>query len=153
MALPDMETLIRHYCTEQMNLEEMAKRYRCRKATVVAALDDAGIARRTGRRRKPLPAWVADATMIERLKEVRYGEEGLRVWLRDAGFNERKVNRVLGIERPVRGNRKVDDEAVRAAYNDGVSIKELAAQHACTSRAIGKSLDRTCTVEQRSGNE
>jgi hypothetical protein len=152
MALPDTETLIRHYCTEQMTLEAIAKRYRCRKATVVAALDAAGQSRRSGRRRTPLPAWMADATMIERIKQANYGEEGLRVWLRNAGVNQRKVNRVLGMEK-ARRKRGVDDEDVRTAYDAGTPVQELAVRYGCTRRTIGRSLDRTCPVAQRSGNE
>jgi len=153
MALPDTETLIRHYCTEQMTLEAIAKRYRCRKATVVAALDAAGIARRPGRRREPLPAWMADTTIIEGLKQMSHGAEGLRGWLGEEGLNARKVNRVLGIQRAVRRDRTVDDQDVRAAYDAGTPIQELAARYGCTVRTIGRSLDRTCPVAQCSGNE
>jgi len=47
----------------------------------------------------------------------------------------------------------VDDQDVRAAYDAGTPIQELAARYGCTPRTVGRSLDRTCPVAQGSGNE
>lgn len=145
-TVPDAERLRQLYLVDQATVRELARRYHCRMSTLLRAMDDAGIVRRrSGRPRSPLPEW--DGEKLQRLIKVK-GIHYARAFAQHRGVNPVKLAALLG-KRPLpRGDFRrhilLDhDDAIRAAYNDGISIKELAEQYGSSRRAIGYSLDRT----------
>lgn len=144
-ALPDADQLHQLYVVERRTVREIARMHRLRIADLLAAMDDAGIARRPGRQRKPPPDW--DSEKLRQLVRVN-GLPYARAFARRYGVSRHKLAGILGTHALDRGRRSRQiviehDEAIRSAYDAGASIKSLAAKYGCTRRAIGYSLDRT----------
>lgn len=145
MTIPDAETLRRLYEDEGKTVRELAALARCRMATLLAALDAAGIVRRPGRRRRPLPE--LDREVLRAIARLG-GRARARAAARALGVNRRKLDVLLGQRQANRGNLSrhvlcAHDDAVRAAYDAGTPVRVIAAHYGCSRRAVGKSLDRT----------
>jgi hypothetical protein len=146
MAYPDAETVRLLYAEESKNVREIALLLRCRKQTVLAVMEAAGISRRRrGRARAPLPDW--DQKKLRQLARAQ-GMAYARAFARRHGVNREKLAVLLDRRLLMRGKRlrcgaAEYDDAIRAAYEAGVPIKTLAARYDCTRRAISYSLDRT----------
>lgn len=146
MALPDEETVRFLYENEGKSVREIALLLRCRKQTVLAVMEAAGISRRRrGRVRAPLPEW--DREKLRQLARAQ-GMAYARAFARRYGVNREKLAVLLDRRLLMRGKRPrcvaaEYDDAIREAYEAGVPIKTLAAHYGCTRRAISYSLDRT----------
>jgi len=152
-TLPPLEneTSIDHllrqwYVEEGLSIAEIARRLHRRKSTVAAWLDAAGIPRRRrGPRPTPLPPWDrAKLWQLVRAKGMAY----VRAFAQSHGVNSSKLRALLGITRLERGAAHryrviLHDREIRAAYDAGVSVSELARRYECSRRAIAYSLNRT----------
>lgn len=146
MRIPDAETLRRLYEEQGKTVREIARLSCCRTATLLEAMEAAGIVRRRrGRRRAPLPDW--DSSKLHQLVKAK-GLPYVRSFARRNGLSREKLAVLLGRRSLARGKRSEQvviehDDEIRAAYERGVSINELAGRYGCTRRAISYSLDRT----------
>lgn len=146
MTLPDAEMLHQLYVVEGKTIREIARLHRCRTATLLAAMDDAGIVRRRpGRQRTPLPTW--DSDKLHQLVRAN-GMAYVRGFASRHGVSSEKLAVLLGARSLDRGRRSQQvalehDAEIRKAYDAGASVNALAAQYGCTRRAISYSLDRT----------
>ena len=147
--IPDAETLRRLYEEEGKTVREIAAFARCRMQALLAAMQAAGIVRRRrGRRRAPLPDIDPD-TLVEIARLG--GRARARSIARELGINREKFDLLVGHRLGNRGRIEAQmlymhDEEIRAAYEAGSSVNNLAAQYGCTRRAISRSLDRTTPV-------
>lgn len=146
MSIPDAETLRRLYEDEGLTVRAIAARAGCRTSRLLAAMNQAGIARRRpGRRRSPMPA--IEPALLQELARLG-GRARARAIARGFGINREKCDRLLGERLANRGRIEqqvlyAHDAAIRAAYEAGTAVKELARQYGCSRRAISRSLDRT----------
>lgn len=144
--LPDAESLHLLYSIEGTTVRELAKHFHCRVSTLLRAMDDAGIKRRrSGRPRATVPEW--DSEKLQQLVKIK-GMPYARAFAQQRGVNPVKLAMLLGKRRLPGGDQQrlivIDhDETIRAAYNNGISIKALAEQYGCSRRTINYSLDRT----------
>lgn len=147
-ARPQLDAAQLHqlYVVERRTVREIARMHRLRIAAVLAAMDAAGIARRRpGQQRKPPPDW--DSEKLQQLVRVN-GLPYARAFARRYGVSRHKLAGLLGTRALDRGRRSRQiviehDAAIRSAYDEGASVKSLAAKYGCTRRAISYSLDRT----------
>ena len=148
-TLPDAETLRRLYEEEGKTVREMAALARCRMQTLLAAMKAAGIARRRrGRRRAPLPDIDPD-TLVEIARLG--GRARARAVAHALGINREKFDLLIGYRLGNRGRIEAQvltlrDDEIRAAYDAGMAVNDLAARYGCTRRAISRSLDRTTPI-------
>jgi hypothetical protein len=149
LILPDADTLHHLYVVEGKTLREIAAMTHCHMHTLLAAMDVAGIVRRRrGRRRAPIPA--IDPAVLAEIARLG-GRARARQIARTLGLNREKFDRLIG-NRPANRGRieqqvlHAHDDAIRAAYEAGVPVKELAQRYGCSRRAISRSLDRTVPV-------
>lgn len=157
---PTNDVLRRWYIEEGLSIAEIARRVHRRKDTVRAWLTAAGIPRRRrGPRPAPLPAW--DRTKLWQLVRVK-GMAYVRAFAQAHGVNNTKLRVLLGVtslERGIAHRYRVvlHDREIRAAYDAGVSVSELARRYGCSRRAIAYSLNRTLALgsnaHSSTGNE
>ena len=144
--LPDADTLRALYDEDGKTVREIAALARCRPQTILAAMEAAGIPRRgRGRRRAPLPD-IAPETLAEIARLG--GRARARAVARSLGINREKFDLLIGYRLGNRGQIETQvlalrDAEIRAAYDAGVAVNELATRYSCTRRAISRSLDRT----------
>lgn len=156
VMLPDAETLHQLYCVEGQTVRKIARLHGCRTATLLAAMDAAGIVRRRpGRQRALLPAW--DSDKLHQLVQAK-GMVYVRAFARRHGVNSEKLAVLLGVRLLDRGQRSQQvalehDAEIRKAYDAGAAVKTLAAKYGCTRRAISYSLDRTSGNKGKSNLE
>lgn len=146
MPVPDADALRSLYEDEGKTVREIAALARCRLQSILVAMDAAGIARRRrGRRRAPLPD--IDPEMLAEIARLG-GRARARAIARALGINREKFDRLIGDRLGNRGRIErqmlaMHDDEIRAAYDAGVAVNDLAACYGCTRRAISRSLDRT----------
>lgn len=146
MPVPDADALRSLYEDEGKTVREIAALARCRLQSILVAMDAAGIARRRrGRRRAPLPD--IDPEMLAEIARLG-GRARARAIARALGINREKFDRLIGDRLGNRGRIErqmlaMHDDEIRAAYDAGVAVNDLAARYGCTRRAISRSLDRT----------
>lgn len=146
MPVPDADALRSLYEDEGKTVREIAALARCRLQSILVAMDAAGIARRRrGRRRAPLPN--IDPEMLAEIARLG-GRARARAIARALGINREKFDRLIGDRLGNRGRIErqmlaMHDDEIRAAYDAGVAVSDLAARYGCTRRAISRSLDRT----------
>lgn len=146
MPVPDADALRSLYEDEGKTVREIAALARCRLQSILVAMDAAGIARRRrGRRRAPLPD--IDPEMLAEIARLG-GRARARAIARALGINREKFDRLIGDRLGNRGRIErqmlaMHDDEIRAAYDAGVAVSDLAARYGCTRRAISRSLDRT----------
>lgn len=144
--LPDADTLRALYDDEGKTVREIAALARCRPQTILAAMEAAGIPRRRrGRRRTPLPD--IDPETLAEIARLG-GRARARAVARSLGINREKFDLLIGYRLGNRGQIETQvlalrDAEIRAAYDAGVAVNELATCYGCTRRAISRSLDRT----------
>lgn len=148
MPVPDADALRSLYEDEGKTVREIAALARCRLQSILVAMDAAGIARRRrGRRRAPLldidPEMLAEIARLGGRARAR-----ARAIARALGINREKFDRLIGDRLGNRGRIErqmlaMHDDEIRAAYDAGVAVSDLAARYGCTRRAISRSLDRT----------
>ena len=144
--LPDADTLRALYDEDGKTVREIAALARCRPQTILAAMEAAGIPRRRrGRRRTPLPD--IDPETLAEIARLG-GRARARAIARSLGINREKFDLLIGYRLGNRGQIETQvlalrDAEIRAAYDAGVAVNELATRYGCTRRAISRSLDRT----------
>jgi lambda repressor-like predicted transcriptional regulator len=146
MAIPEPAVLRQLYEREGWSVRDIARAFQCRTQVLLQAMDAAAITRRRrGRQRAPLPDW--DRAKVQQLVKAS-GMAYTRAFARKNGVSREKLAVLLGRPGLARGNRGSQrviehDDAIRAAYERGVPVKDLAARYRCTVRTINYSLDRT----------
>lgn len=149
-CIPTAAELHQWYVEEQQTVQEIARRCRIRKEKVIALMDAAGIPRRScGRQRTPLPAW--DRAKLQQLASVMTRAELIN-FARRHGINRVKLSVMVGLPQLPRGRLETQrlrhvQAAIRAAYEAGVSVRELADQYHVSRRAIYYCLDRTSALD------
>jgi DNA-binding MarR family transcriptional regulator len=146
VTVPDPDTLRALYDEDGKTVRQIAALARCRPQTILAAMEAAGIARRRrGRRRAPLPD--IDPETLAEIARLG-GRARARAVARSLGINREKFDLLIGYRLGNRGQIETQvlalrDAEIRAAYDAGVAVNELATHYGCTRRAISRSLDRT----------
>lgn len=146
MPIPDADALRSLYEDEGKTIREIAALARCRWQRILIAMDAAGITRRRrGRRRAPLPD--IDPEMLAEIARLG-GRARARAVAHSLGINREKFDRLIGDRLGNRGRIEqqtlaMHDDEIRAAYDAGAAVNDLAARYGCTRRAISRSLDRT----------
>ena len=137
----DTATLRQLYEEERWTIRGLAEQYQVSFRTIRTALIEAGIPLRkqTWRRDR----FAAPPDIVAAIK-VRVAACGVPQTARLLHITPQKIYALMGEQPRWRGTRRrLDDEAVRAAYEGGMSAAELAGAWQCSTRAIQRSLQRT----------
>lgn len=138
----DGETLRRMYQDEDHTIREIARTLQVSSNIIRDSLIRWNIPRRRrGPRRdmRPLPESTQQA--LRALVAVR-GEPGAARYLKTS---PEVIHAILGTRPLPRGMQpRVDDQAVRVAYEASMPIAAIAAHWRCSTRTIWRSLQRTC---------
>jgi transposase len=137
------ETYLRQrYLEDNANLRDIAAETGVSYSTIRRALIQWNITRqRRGRRRdRPAPPEAVRMAIRSRVAVLGIQETARRIQQ-----PAEVIHAILGTEPLPRGARpRVDDQMIRSAYDDGLSIKEIAAQAGVSRRSVERSLQRTC---------
>jgi transposase-like protein len=138
----DPDTLRRLYLGEQQTIREIARALQAPPGAIRTALIRAGIARRRrGPRRDMRPLPESARQSLRSLVAVQ-GIPGAARYLKTSPA---VIHAMLGSRPLPRGTTpRVDDQAVRAAYDAGTAIAAIAGEWGCSERTIWRSLQRTC---------
>jgi hypothetical protein len=145
--LLDEATLRRLYLDEDQTIREIARTLRVSPSAVRDALVHWGIPRRRpGPRRDLRPLPESTRLVLRSLVAVR----GIRGAARTLKIAPEVVHAMLGSRPLPRGAKpRVDDPAVRAAYEAGTAVAAIARQWQCSERTVRRSLQRTCVRPPR----
>ena len=138
----DAGTLRRLYLDEHQTIREIARILQVSPRAVHDVLIRWNIPRRRrGPRRDIRPVPESTRLALRSLVAVR-GVRGAAGYLKTS---PEVIHAILGTRPLPRGTKpRVDDQAVRAAYDAGTPVAAIAAQWGCSERTVWRSLQRTC---------